>query len=102
MFGVDLRDSWQVDQAFLERYTKDELSFIAQECGLVAHIGAKAFARLLASKKTELISGMLNRIGFDWAGRLPGAMTLDSTYGPPPAPTPVPDEAPARVAELVA
>ncbi len=102
VFGVDLRDSWQVDQAFLERYTKDELSFIAQECGLVAHIGAKAFARLLASKKTELISGMLNRIGFDWAGRLPGAMTLDSTYGPPPAPTPVPDEAPARVAELVA
>lgn len=102
VFGVDLRDSWQVDQAFLERYTKDELSFIAQECGLVAHIGAKSFARLLASKKTELITGMLNRIGFDWAGRLPGAMTLDSTYGPPPDPTPVPDEAPARVAELVA
>lgn len=102
VFRVDLRDSWQVDQAFLERYTKDELSFIAQECGLVAHIGAKSFARLLASKKTELITGMLNRIGFDWAGRLPGAMTLDSTYGPPPDPTPVPDEAPARVAELVA
>ncbi|QTH24883.1 MULTISPECIES: PRTRC system ParB family protein [Sphingomonadaceae] len=102
VFGVDLRDSWQVDQAFLERYTKDELSFIAQECGLVAHIGAKSFARLLASKKTELITGMLNRIGFDWAGRLPGAMTLDSTYGPPPDPTPVPDEAPASVAELVA
>lgn len=102
VFGVDLRESWQADQSFLERYTKDELSFIAQECGLIAHIGAKSFAKLLASKKTELITGMLNRTGFDWAGRLPGAMTLDSTYGPPPAPTPVPDEAPARAAELVA
>ncbi|WP_022684436.1 hypothetical protein [Sphingobium bisphenolivorans] len=102
VFQVDLRDSWQADQSFLERYTKDELSFIAQECGLVAHIGAKAFAKLLASKKTELITGMLNRSGFDWAGRLPGAMTLDSIYGPPPAPTPVPEEAPARVAEFVA
>ena len=102
VFQVDLRDSWQADPSFLERYTKDELSFIAQECGLVAHIGAKAFSKLLASKKTELITGMLNRTGFDWAGRLPGAMTLDSIYGPPPAPTPVPDEAPARVAEFVA
>jgi ParB family chromosome partitioning protein len=84
VFEVDLRDSWQVDQAFLDRYTKDELKFIAQECGLIAHIGPKAFAKLLAFKKTDLILGMLNRIGFDWAGRLPSAMTLDGQYGPPP------------------
>lgn len=89
-FEVDLRDSWQVDQAFLERYTKDELKFIAQECGLIAHVGEKRFAKLLASKKTELVAGMLNRIGFDWAGRLPGCMTLDGAYAPPPQPAEAP------------
>ncbi|MBS0503162.1 MAG: PRTRC system ParB family protein [Proteobacteria bacterium] len=82
-FDIDLRDTWKVDQAFLERYTKDELKFIAQECGLVAHVGERRFAKLHASKKPELITGMLNRIGFDWAGRLPSAMTLDGKYGPP-------------------
>ncbi|BAI96672.1 hypothetical protein Sj15T_09770 [Sphingobium sp. TA15] len=84
VFEVDLRDVWQVDKAFLERYTKDELKFIAQECGLVAHMGDKAFARRLGSKKADLIAGMLNAIGFNWAGRLPSAMTLDGKYGPPP------------------
>jgi ParB family chromosome partitioning protein len=85
-FEVDLRDSWQVDKAFLDRYTKDELKFIAQECGLIAHMGPKAFAKLLAAKKGDLTIGMLNRTGFDWAGRLPSAMTLDGQYGPPPDP----------------
>ena len=87
-FDVDLRGSWVVDQPFLERFTKDELRFIAQECGLVAHMGEKAFARLLGSKKTELIAGMLKPARFDWAGRLPSAMTLDARYGPPPAAAP--------------
>ncbi|OHT21630.1 PRTRC system ParB family protein [Edaphosphingomonas haloaromaticamans] len=85
-FEVDLRDSWKVDQAFLDRYTKEELKFIARECGLVAHVGQKAFAKRLAGKKSDLITSMLNAIGFDWSGRLPSAMTLDCTYGPPPAP----------------
>ena len=94
VFDVDLRDTWKVDQAFLERFTKGELKFIAQECGLIAHVGEKRFAKMLASKKPELITDMLNRIGFDWAGRLPSAMTLDGTYGPPPdrtVPQMVPD-----------
>lgn len=94
MFEVDLRATWQVDQTFLERYTKDELKFIAQECGLIAHVGEKRFVKLLASKKTELVAGMLNRIGFDWAGRLPGCMTLDGAYGPPPDRTAQPAEDP--------
>ena len=83
-FDVDLRDVWQVDKAFLERYTKDELRFIAQETGLVAHMGEKAFAKLLGSKNADLVAGMLNRTVFDWAGRLPSAMTLDGQYGSPP------------------
>jgi hypothetical protein len=96
-FDVDLRNSWQVDQAFLERFTKDEIRFIAQECGFVAHIGEKAFAKLLGSKKPDIITGMLNRTGFDWAGRLPSAMTLDGKYGPPPA-----DDASAAAAPDIA
>ncbi|QOT72297.1 PRTRC system ParB family protein [Sphingobium fuliginis] len=84
-FDVDLRDVWQVDKTFLDRYTKDELKFIARESGLVAHMGEKAFAKLLGSKKADLIAGMLNRTGFEWAGRLPSSMTLDGQYGPPPA-----------------
>ena len=85
-FAIDIRHGWRVDRAFLERYTKDELKFIAQECGLIAHMGEKAFAKLLASKKADLVAGMLNAVGFDWAGRLPSGMTLDGKYGPPPAP----------------
>lgn len=83
VFDVNLRDIWRVDQQFLERYTKDELKFIAQECGLVAHMGEKAFAKLLGSRKTDIIAGMLNRLGFDWAGRIPSCMALDGQYGPP-------------------
>ncbi len=98
VFAVDLRDSWQVDEGFLERYTKDELKFIAQECGLIAHIGEKRFAKMLASKKAELIAGMLNRPGFDWAGRLPSAMTLDGKYAAPP--DRVAPQAPAAIPEL--
>ena len=85
-FAIDIRHGWRVDRSFLERYTKDELKFIAQECGLIAHMGEKAFAKLLASKKADLVAGMLNAVGFDWAGRLPSCMTLDGKYGPPPAP----------------
>ncbi len=83
VFNIDLRDSWQVDKTFLDRYTKDELKFVAQECGLIGHMGEKAFAKLLGAKKADLIAGMLNRIGFDWAGRLPSSMTLDGQYGSP-------------------
>lgn len=99
-FDVDLRTVWRVDKAFLERYTKDELRFIAQECGLVAHMSEKAFAKLLAAKKADLIAGMLNATGFDWAGRLPSSMTLDGQYGPPPAAATTPADTP--VAALAA
>lgn len=84
-FEATLRDSWQVDQAFLSRFGKDELKFIATECGLVAHMGAKPFAKLLEAKTDKIIAGMLNATGFNWAGRLPSAITLDGKYSPPPA-----------------
>ena len=84
-FDATLRDVWQVDKAFLSRFGKDELKFIAQECGLVDHMGAKAFAKLLDMNVHKIIDGMLNATGFSWAGRLPSAMTLDGKYSPPPA-----------------
>lgn len=84
-FEATLRDVWQVDKAFLSRFGKDELKFIAQECGLVDHMGAKAFAKLLEAKTDKIIDGMLNATGFSWAGRLPSAITLDGKYSPPPA-----------------
>lgn len=84
-YGVDIRGLWRVDQAFLDLYTKDELKFIAHECGLVEHMGTKPFGKLLASKKADLVAGMLNATGFTWEGRLPSAMTLGGEYSPPPA-----------------
>jgi len=84
-FEVDLRRTWVVDQHWLANFNKDELKFVAQECGLVEHMGTRPFAKLLAAKPADLITGMLNATGFDWAGRLPGCMTLDGNYGPPPA-----------------
>lgn len=84
-FEATLRDTWQVDAAFLGRFGKDELKFIAKECGLVAHMGEKAFAKLLDGKVADLIAGMLHANGFTWAGRLPSAITIDGTYGAQPA-----------------
>ena len=84
-FDATLRDTWQVDKTFLSRFGKDELKFIASECGLIDHMGAKAFAKLLESSLSKIIDGMLNATGFSWAGRLPSAITLDGKYSPPPA-----------------
>ncbi|WP_294355817.1 PRTRC system ParB family protein [uncultured Sphingomonas sp.] len=84
-FEATLRDTWQVDAAYLSRFGKDELKFIAKECGLVAHMGEKAFAKLLDGKVADLITGMLHATGFTWAGRLPSAITIDGTYGAQPA-----------------
>lgn len=84
-FDAVLRDTWQVDKTFLSRFGKDELKFIAKECGLIDHMGAKAFAKLLDAPVSKIIDGMLNATGFSWAGRLPSAMTLDGRYSPPPA-----------------
>lgn len=88
-FEASLRASWQIDKAFLDRLTKDELRFVAQECGLVAHMGARPFAKLLDGKPAAIVAGMLNAKGFNWAGRLPSALTLDGKYGPPPAAAPL-------------
>lgn len=84
-----LRDTWQVDAAFLGKFGRDELRFIAKECGLIAHMGERKFAKLLEAKVPDIVTGMLNATGFTWAGRLPSAITLDGKYGAPPAAAPL-------------
>lgn len=94
IFDVDLGGSWQVDKAFLDLFGRDELRFIAQEVGLVGHMGAKPFAKLLEAKKDDIVACMLNATGFDWSTVLPSAMSLDGKSiaasladAPSPAPT---------------
>jgi ParB/RepB/Spo0J family partition protein len=77
IFDVDVSVCWQVDKAFLDLFGRDELRFIAQEVGLVAHMGAKPFAKLLEAKKDDIVAGMLNATGFDWSAVMPGAMSID-------------------------
>lgn len=91
-FEAVLRATWQVDAAFLTGFGKEELKFIAKECGLVAHMGARKFAKLLEAKVPDVIAGMLNAKGFDWAGRLPSVMTITGTYSPPPPAAPSTDK----------
>lgn len=91
-FEEVLRSTWQVDAAFLTGFGKEELKFIAKECGLVAHMGARKFAKLLEAKVPDVIAGMLNAQGFDWAGRLPSVMTITGTYSPPPPAAPSTDK----------
>lgn len=90
-FEVDLRATWRIDGNFLGQLSKDELRFVAQECGLVAHMGEKTFAKLLQSSAEGIVAGMLHATGFDWAGRLPSAMTIDGKFGSPPEILPLPE-----------
>ena len=67
---------------------EQRLGFIAQEVGLVGHMGAKPFAKLLEAKKDDIVAGMLNATGFDWSVVLPSAMSIDGTFAAAsPAPT---------------
>ncbi|WP_010545924.1 PRTRC system ParB family protein [Sphingomonas elodea] len=84
-FEVDLRQHWRVDREFLELLNRDELRFVAKECGLVSHMGEKQFSQLLTQPLKTLIGSMLNATGFDWAGRIPSCMSLAGNYGPPHA-----------------
>jgi ParB/RepB/Spo0J family partition protein len=92
---IDIRSAWRIDKAFLDLHTKDELNFLALECGLVDHVGAKPFSKLVNGKRDALIAAMLAAPGFDWSGRLPSSMTLDERYGPPTTTATPAESAPA-------
>lgn len=91
-FEAVLRGTWRVDAAFLGLFGRDELKFIAKECGLIAHMGERKFAKLLEAKVPDIIAGMLNAKGFDWAGRLPSSMTIAGVYAPPTPAAPSTDK----------
>ncbi|RSV44388.1 PRTRC system ParB family protein [Sphingomonas sp. ABOLE] len=84
-FDVDLRQHWRVDRDFLELMTRDELKFVAKECGLISHMGEKQFAAVVSQPLKTMIGTMLNAPGFDWAGRIPSSMSLAGNYEPPHA-----------------
>lgn len=82
-FEVDLRKHWCINGGLLDQLNKDELKFVAIECGLVAHMGEKAFAKILGQTAGSVAASMLAATGFDWAGRIPSAMSIDGKYGSP-------------------
>lgn len=98
-YGLRLNGEWVVTEAFLAKYTKDELKFIAHEVGLVEHMGTKAFGKLMNGKKSELAPAMMNATGFNWVGLVPSCMSLDGKFepapsAPPAAPAPEADASP--------
>lgn len=97
-FEVDLRASWTLDWSVLDQLNKDDLKFIAEECGLIAHMGTKKFAQIFGQNTQSVASSMLNATGFSWAGRIPSCMSIDGKVGLPLAA----EEPPAEVAEAEA
>lgn len=80
---VDLRTTWRVDTKFLDQLNKDELKFVAEECGLITFLGARKFSQIFGQTTQSIASSMLNATGFSWAGRIPSCMSLDGEYGSP-------------------
>lgn len=95
---VDLRTTWRVDAKFLDQLNKDELKFVAEECGLITFLGARKFAQIFGQTTQSVASSMLNATGFNWAGRIPSCMSIDGKVGLPLAA----EEPPAEVAEAEA
>ena len=50
---------------------KSEIQVVAEELGLVAHMGDK-FQKLMSGKKEDLIKALLEVDGFDYHGKVPG------------------------------
>ncbi len=84
-YRTDLCDHWSVTAEFLKGYTKTEIRFIAIELGVAEHVGPKVFAKMCGGKVSEFIEGLLNIPGFDWARRVPSAMSLTGTASLPSA-----------------
>lgn len=84
-YGTELSDHWSVTAEFLKLYTKTEIRFIAIELGVADHVGPKAFAKMCGGKVGEFIAGLLAIPGFDWARRIPSAMSLTGEASVPAA-----------------
>lgn len=68
---TDLGKHWVLNGEYLELLTKSEIQVIAEELGIVAHLGEK-FSKIMGGKKDEIIKALLAVDGFDYTGKVPG------------------------------
>lgn len=71
--NVDLVSHWKLCKEYLELLTKTEIEAIAEEIGLKEAVGEK-FAKLMGSKKDEIITALLAVEGFDYTGKIPAQL----------------------------
>lgn len=69
--NADLGKHWVLNAEYLGLLTKSEIQVVAEELGLVAHMGDK-FQKLMSGKKEEIIKALLEVDGFDYHGKVPG------------------------------
>jgi ParB family chromosome partitioning protein len=69
--NADLGKHWVLNAEYLGLLTKSEIQVVAEELGLVAHMGDK-FQKLMSGKKEDLIKALLEVDGFDYHGKVPG------------------------------
>ena len=76
---IQMGDHWKLDESFLKLLTKSELEVLAEEIGLAAAMGEKAFNKAGAGKKDAFIAALLAVDGFVYAGVVPKVMDYSET-----------------------
>ncbi|HRO59091.1 MAG TPA: PRTRC system ParB family protein [Burkholderiaceae bacterium] len=74
---VDERRHYTLDREYMDMLTVAHLDGLAKEVGLVAAMGAKAYAKARTLKRGELIDALLAVNGFAYAGAVPKAIRYD-------------------------
>jgi ParB family chromosome partitioning protein len=75
--GVKLEDHFRIDAEFMDVLTKVEIEAVAEEIGLKAHMG-DAWKKAVGGKKDEIIKSLLNVEGFEYQGKVPAMLALQS------------------------
>lgn len=73
---TDLGAYWTLNAEYLDLLTKSEIQVIAEQLGIVAHVGDK-FGKMMSGKKDEIIKALLAVEGFDYKGKVPGHLQYD-------------------------
>lgn len=73
---ADLSAHWVLNGEYLNLLTKSEMQVIAEELGIVTHLGEK-FGKLMSGKKEEIIKSLLAIADFDYKGKVPGHLKYD-------------------------
>lgn len=73
---ADIGKHWMLNEEYLGLLTKSEIQVIAEELGIVTHLGEK-FSKIMSGKKDEIIKALLALEGFDYKGKVPGHLQYD-------------------------